>query len=489
MVCGTALQSDLINTDDNVVKLNKQYQALRDAVIEEHKTLFEFDRKVDGITHWMKEQMYTFKNIIEEEQDLNRIKGALADQLLLIATRYKEIRKRCDQQSIPADVINVEDLKNQLKKLKIQVKNMGLQFAIPLEKITEYYKIPIAKCQLFNDEILIAVKIPLTPINSVYSIFEPIPISYKHKNTEICSLKIEKSLVIFEKKSKSVKTLTGFALQACNGINKLCTLTENINDRNAACTKALFEGKINSYINQVCMFECNKLSNERDLSETQLPIIQGIGHREYIGTNFNNNTFISHKNGSITKLNVNTDKSGAFHIKLDCNKKLIQTVNLENITIIDELIPCFSETNEFFGKNNNKKEFEIIRILPAQWSELPDGSFESSLETDTRYVVKAMEIDEKWKEKIPTIRLQTDMEFRKNLDQAIIQNNVKTIYGSPFYQDLANLAIFSIIIILLLLLLLLLGYKHVQLSNEVRILRNMEIKKVLQNHMDMLSLK
>ena len=90
------------------MRLNKQYQALRDAVIEEHKNFFEFNKKIDGITTWMKEQVTNFRDFLHAEQDLNRIKGALADQLILIATKYKEIRKRCDVQMIPADVVSIQ---------------------------------------------------------------------------------------------------------------------------------------------------------------------------------------------------------------------------------------------------------------------------------------------------------------------------------------------------------------------------------------------
>jgi len=46
--------------------------------------------------------------------------------------------------------------------------------------------------------------------------------------------------------------------------------------------------------------------------------------------------------------------------------------------------------------------------------------------------------------KIPTVKLQTDMEFRRNLDQALVQSNAKTIYGSAFYQDLVNLAFYTL---------------------------------------------
>ena len=57
------------------------------------------------------------------------------------------------------------------------------------------------------------------------------------------------------------------------------------NDRNAACTKALFEERKTNFINRVCMFECHRISTDGEETELQLPLIQGIGHRDYIITN------------------------------------------------------------------------------------------------------------------------------------------------------------------------------------------------------------
>ena len=81
-----------------------------------------------------------------------------------------------------------------------------------------------------------------------------------------------------------------------------------------------------------------------------------------------------------------------------CDRKLIQIIKGENVTIIDELIPCFTDDNILTKEN---KRYEITRIIPAQSSELPDGFFRSSLDYDTRYVIKSLKI-EKWTEKIPT---------------------------------------------------------------------------------------
>ena len=160
-----------------------------------------------------------------------------------------------------------------------------------------------------------------------------------------------------------------------------------------------------------------------------------------------------------------------------CDRKLIQIINGENVTIIDELIPCFTDDNTFTKEN---KGHEITRILPAQWSELPDGFFKSSLDYDTRYIIKSLTIDEKWTEKIPTVKLQTDMEFRRNLDQALVLSNIKTIYGSAFYQNLVNLAFYTLTLFVFLLICL----KFIQINRNINTLKNKEIKTIMQEHVD-----
>ena len=61
-------------------------------------------------------------------------------------------------------------------------------------------------------------------------------------------------------------------------------------------------------------------------------------------------------------------------------------------------------------------------------------AFTKTLKTGARYAIRSAELDKNWKGKILKVILLTDMEFKKDLDQAIIHGNIKTLYGSPFIR-------------------------------------------------------
>jgi len=112
-----------------------------------------------------------------------------------------------------------------------------VQLAIPHSDILRYYKIQIARCEIFEDQIIISAKIPLLQKNASFEIHEPIPIPIKYEN-EICEIKLEKSIVVNDITNKKLYTLTGYALLQCN--EKLWSIANAVNEKNALCPRVLF---------------------------------------------------------------------------------------------------------------------------------------------------------------------------------------------------------------------------------------------------------
>ena len=388
----------------------------------------------------MKESLEKMTELAIEQSMIGDLKLAVATQLELLAIHYKEVRKMYARNLIPHNVVKPHILKEDLKLLKGKLRKINAQLAIHANDTLQYYQIPIAKCQVIDDEIIILVKIPVITENAKFEMYEPIAVPFKYEN-EICEIKVQKSLLIHNVERDKIKILTGYTLQKCN--EKVCSIANTVTDKNALCIKYLFQEKPISEINKICNFECHKASYDTE-ENVEVPIIQIINYGEYIITNPHENTFIVSENNTKTKLNINSKQPGAFLLKLQCNLKLIQKTKSNEITLINNIIPCLEEIK---GSNST-----IERLIPAQWSELPDGIFENSLNPKSKFKAEKLKINENWKREAPTTNIQTQLEFEEKLEKIILEKTAKTIYGNPFYQDIANLSLFTINVIMLIML-------------------------------------
>jgi len=178
-----------------------------------------------------------------------------------------------------------------------------------------------------------------------------------------------------------------------------------------------------SRINRVCNIECRRaITNEKDETEEELPLplIHSIGYHEYTITNPQGNLFLDFENGTSREINFEKNTAGAFHLKLPCSATLQITVRQMNVTIIEKTIPCLA-------KENNKIRW--MRILPAQWSLIPEGKILSSLYTPHTYTLEEQILNNDWK--VPTSYIETEQEREKRLEEITLTKRTH-IYGSQF---------------------------------------------------------
>ena len=104
-------------------------------------------------------------------------------------------------------------------------------------------------------------------------------------------------------------------------------------------------------------------------------------------------------------------------------------------------MPCLDEIKII---NNT-----IERIIPAQWTQLPDGVFESSINTKSKFRASDLKLDGQWNMRVPTTKIMTNLEFEQKIDKVLAQKTIKTIYSNAFYQDICNIALVIVNIIIL----------------------------------------
>jgi hypothetical protein len=151
-------------------------------------------------------------------------KHAILSQFILLIAHYREISNYCSSSRIPANIVKPNELKTDLINVERELAKLNSQLAISTANILEYYKIPIATCQLTSDEIASVIKILIIHKNTNYVLYEAIPILFFFKG-EICQLRTQKSLVLHERVKDEIRIPTGEAMEGCDGIKKMCAIS------------------------------------------------------------------------------------------------------------------------------------------------------------------------------------------------------------------------------------------------------------------------
>ena len=411
--CDVTLDSQLIPLEENEHRISEVYEKLGDAVIEDHKTLFSFQTEINTIAGRTSESIIEIRRKSEIWSKRTEIKNAIAHEIELLIAHYRQLTHYCHSSHIPVNVITPQILKTDLLKVRGELEKHGKELAIGMNKIIEYYKVPIASCQILNDEIVITIKIPVIEANTKYEMFEPLAIPFVYES-EICQIKIEKSVVLRETKSNELKVLTGQALEKCTRAGKLCAISKTIQDQNTMCTEKIFRGETSEKIKRACNFMCigrlkeGKERKEEEEEEDLLPIINEIDDREFTITRPSEELAIEFQNRTIKKIGLKKGEMGAYHLKLPCTARLIKENSEKTVVLIDRKIPCF--------KNNEMETPKITRILPSAWVNIPDSVVEDQFQGKQGYTATDEKLlNREWKRSIPSTTIQTDLEFEKKI--------------------------------------------------------------------------
>jgi hypothetical protein len=427
--CNSANTGQIIDLQNSDSRLSKQFNVLREAVADNHKNLLSFDRQIRSVASLMEHNIKNIARISFASGEQIALKTTIAYYIQLLMLHFRQITQFCHQNLIPPNVISSKTLADDLLKLKSELSSHDQVLAIPISDIAEYYKVKIARCRISDNEIEISVKIPIVSSENSFSIFEVIPIPFAYQN-QICEIKIEKSLVIFEQNSRKLYVLSGAQLQACNIAEKLCTLKSNILDRNAMCISNLFFEKSRNSINAACMFECR---TDHSSPNNKLPLINNIGYLEYVLTNPNPNNVIEFQNNTRYLISLPTNSIGAYHITLPCGSSLIQINQNSESTLISPVIPCFE-----IHPNPS-----ITRIVPGAWTNLPQGTLESSLLSKNIFDYEFEILNHDWKSSVPVSDLETQDQFEKKFEKlSDLQSSHNSILRSPLVRDISIFLLF-----------------------------------------------
>ena len=438
--CGVATLSDIEDIHKNQEQLSRQYTKLRDAVVEDHKVLLQFDKQVDSLAKIARNTYITITKNIQEIEKTAITRENLKLQITLLLFHYKEIAQKCISHLLPEDSITPQILQTDLKKLEMLLKNQGQHLAIPRENIARYYQLPIAKCQFLKDQIQISVKIPVHSTTQHYELFEPIPIAYQNDD-EICQIQIDPTIVIRHKHSNKITQISGHALKSCDTQTQLCKIGDSMWDHNAACVTHLFQNSKIEKINNICYFHCSKAI----IDLGTLPRTTNTDYRQFIITNPTTNTMVfDPKTKESTKVNSKGLRHGAFVIQLPCNKQLVEDKDNGKTVIVDRQIPCFKTSANTTVTQN--------RIIPAQWTLYPPEEVEHGLKTVLAYDERQPTLNKEWKKVTPHIRIKTSGEYERDLENITLQVSTHRIFSSGWYADLLFLILTAILYLLVFIL-------------------------------------
>jgi hypothetical protein len=280
----------------------------------------------------------------------------------------------------------------------------NIKLVVPPNQIHQYYTLPIARCHITKTEIQVAIRIMTNYKPQKYAIYEPIPIGFQF-NLELCHLKIDKALLIKNEDNKQEYIISGRELESCNFVDRTCNIGATIYNKNAACIQKLFNKRTKAKINNVCHFECTK----HEQGQT-LPKIYDISYRQYVISNLSKNTRIVYANGTTEYIaQADEETTGALFAKILCNAQLVDQLGKIDQILINVQIPCFSDESLDYATIN--------RIIPVQWTNLPQGFFSHGFATPHEFDDNASLVNDKWKLDTPTVQIRTQLEIEQELER------------------------------------------------------------------------
>lgn len=96
--------------------------------------------------------------------------------------RNLQIIRNCRDHKTPTLIVNPEVLTNDFETLADNIGKSQMGLAIPLERISKYYKLPISDCTVTNNQLYVNIRIPITNQKTTWELYELLTTPFAWKN-------------------------------------------------------------------------------------------------------------------------------------------------------------------------------------------------------------------------------------------------------------------------------------------------------------------
>ena len=180
---------ELIANDEAVTDYVSKMQ---NSLITDHKDLIQIRNYTATLARQTKEGMNNFHDFLnnftnvqlEIKGELDRNLTDLSHQTTMVGVitahaaqylhwltetiKHHDIVQHCRNQQIPLTIADMTTLTKDLKTLSRKVREDGYDLAIPLDRISKYYTIPISTCRISTSQIVVRINVPIIKSVDVY---------------------------------------------------------------------------------------------------------------------------------------------------------------------------------------------------------------------------------------------------------------------------------------------------------------------------------
>lgn len=354
--------------------IKNAYENIKDEILEKHQGLLNVTTDLKNVATGASKQMediYTemrkieqgLKSEVEIEAYINRAKELLSRTMIGLMTMTTTMTKilqiflSCKNNHIPASVVNKDIFKKGLEKMKKEVAKNGYELMLGDDKLHSYYHLKIVTCTTIQDTIEIEIQIPIKPKNTMYTLFEYIPIYFKTKDNQLCTWEQEPAMLIHEQNTRTVRIASGADRDLCNKKEPLCRIPQGrVTASQVACASALFTQETYERLIKSCVLTCAPNHN--------ITIIKEIGKERFAITNAKKRVRILNiQSQDIYWKDLSNEWPGTIIVTVPCKYEIDQEKDDGTLeTIIPRGMPC----------PKTDKRIEIQHHLPIIWTNIRD---------------------------------------------------------------------------------------------------------------------
>lgn len=397
--CNTATMTNLKDLSKNEEQVDNKMNDLLDYVKEEHTdiTLAEekmnnFSSNIDHVLKQLHDSLNKYERTIQE--DINITSTTIDEKILqnnleimsyiYLTAHYSSLYKveqDCQHNYIPEDLLNMQTLQSDLKKLSSKLKPFNLTIALPSSKLFQIYGLPIAKCYFEQNNLILQIKIPLIPSNTSYNVYSYNPLPLKWENN-ICKL-VEHNFIIIKSSSAPTVIVDTDDNPHCNyRSSNLCLIPRysSISSPASKCAKYLINDTNISELKHHCEFHCTPAPEH--------PIVTELNVNKFLITNYNHHLHIVCNNHEMTTT-LPEIKFGTLEIELPCNCKLMDGSDI----IISSIVPC--DSRDFSSPS-------AFHLVPLPWTNLNHLKIDPFTSDRTEFLNISSYLLPAWNISVPT---------------------------------------------------------------------------------------
>ena len=160
--CCNVVNDDEINPIVNNEKtLKERYEIMREGLLEEHRGIIQTQTELKNLSDVINSNFEKMSEIPARLIDGTEVKTIALLSIQTVFQKYNTILNHCRLKIIPSNIINRNVLQSELNKLQTKLRLLDLELSIPIDNLSEYYKIKTTFCQFLENEIQIQIKIPV----------------------------------------------------------------------------------------------------------------------------------------------------------------------------------------------------------------------------------------------------------------------------------------------------------------------------------------